>query len=62
MNELIVVPARQHLLARRPQHDRVLVLRDVASLYVHERRVRLYDPVVAQIFQRHEILCLPDAI
>ena len=40
----------------------MLVLRDVRSLHVHERRIRLNDAVIAQILQGHQIFGLTDAI
>ena len=40
----------------------MLRLGGVAALDVAERRVRLYDPDVAQVAQREQILVLPEPI
>lgn len=40
----------------------MLVLRHVRTSHVHERRVRLDDPVVAQVLECHEVFSLADAV
>ena len=40
----------------------MLVLRHVRTSHVHERRVRLDDPVVAKVLERHEVFSLADAV
>lgn len=37
---LVVVTTGEHLLARRPEHQSVFILRSVATLDIDERRVR----------------------
>ena len=54
----VIVAARDDLLARRPQQNRVLVLRRVAALDVHQRRVGANDVLVAQVLERHQVLGL----
>ncbi len=54
----IVVAARDHLFARRPQQNRVLVLRRVAALDVDQRRVGADNVLVAEVLERHQVLGL----
>lgn len=52
---LIVVSARDDLLASGSEEDGVLELRGVAALDVAERRVGVHDSLVAEILQRHGV-------
>lgn len=53
---LIIGATRNHLLARRPQHNGVLVLRRIRSLNVAQWRIRLDSALVAQVLKRHLVL------
>lgn len=55
---LVVVAARQHLLAHGPQVDGVLKLRHIAALGLAQRGVGVYDAGVTQVLERHQVLLL----
>lgn len=54
---LVVVPAGDDLLAGGAQDERVFELGCVAALDVAEWRIRVDDALIAQVLQRHLVLC-----
>ena len=59
---LVVVATAEHLLAGGAQIERVFELSGVAALDVAERGVSLDDADIAQVPQRHEVLCLAESV
>lgn len=54
-----VPPRSQHAMTRMTY---VLALRGVAALYVHERRVRLYDARLDEVVEAQKVLVVTEAV
>jgi hypothetical protein len=59
---LIIIPPRNNLLNIRPQQNRMLILRRITALNIHQRRVILHNPGLDQIIQPQQILIMPQTV
>lgn len=61
-SHLIIISPTYHLLTIRPQQERMLKLRRVRALLIHQRRVRLHDALRDEVVEPEEVLVLPQAV
>ncbi len=59
---LIVVAATNHLFARRPEDQRMLVLRRVRAANIAQGRIRVHNIAVNQRFQTHQVALLAESV